>query len=390
MNADSAERNPMLASNRQIVNSHFAQLDGLRGIAILAVIFYHYVRTFMDTGGDVPIFFALSHEVGWAGVDLFFVLSGFLITGILWETKQQKHFLKNFYVRRLLRIFPLYYANLVVLLLVAPAVLSPLPGQLALMARDQAWYWLYLVNWLVAVRGSFSDVAAGYLWSLAVEEQFYILWPFVVLALGNKALMRTAACLIVFSMGLRVALVLWGMNPGAVYAVTFSHMDGLLSGALIALVFHQESIPRRLLFFTRAAGAAALLGLIVLRLTADSLLFWERPMALFGNAALNLVFVWMLVEALMGAPASWYRRFLATRFLVSFGKYSYSLYLFHLPIGHVVLAVLERLTLLSDWFSIYVFLVAGSGASWVASLMSWHLFEKHFLALKGKLAPYRR
>src|SRR2546427_5689081 len=121
------------------------------------------------------------------GVDLFFVLSGFLITGILLDTKGSRHYLRQFHARRVLRIFPLYYAALALFLILLPMLL---PGDRVLrdLTADSVWYWTYLYNVKVAAAGFTSSSALGHFWSLAVEEQFYLIWPIVVLYLARRHL----------------------------------------------------------------------------------------------------------------------------------------------------------------------------------------------------------
>src|SRR5262245_1871381 len=153
-------------------HAHVQSLDGLRGIAILLVMLFH----FSDNGSDLApssvlvdrIFHRLS-GAGWIGVDLFFVLSGFLITGILFDAKGTPSYFRNFYVRRALRIFPLYYVALV-LLLIMPLMVQhrPVPH---LAARDAGWYFAYLSNVKMARAGWPSHTGLAHLWSLSVEEQ---------------------------------------------------------------------------------------------------------------------------------------------------------------------------------------------------------------------------
>jgi len=165
-------------------------LDGLRGVAILLVLFLHFI-----IGQGVPApsvlvdwWFIGIVRAGWMGVDLFFVLSGFLITGILLDTKGSRHYFRQFYTRRVLRIFPLYYGSLVLFLILLPT-LFPDDQVLHDLHADAVWFWTYLYNVKVAAAGFTPSSALGHFWSLAVEEQFYLIWPIVVLCLGRRHLL---------------------------------------------------------------------------------------------------------------------------------------------------------------------------------------------------------
>src|ERR1035441_8464452 len=155
---------------------HYPALDGLRGVAILAVFFYHFAGGQSSRNIFVQIWSGVA-GIGWMGVDLFFVLSGFLITGILFDTAHKQAKVRNFYARRSLRIFPLYYGVLLVFLLLTPVLpLHWRPGHLL--------YFFYLSNVMPILTPGLSSpgpkMVVGHLWSLAVEEQFYLIWPFIV------------------------------------------------------------------------------------------------------------------------------------------------------------------------------------------------------------------
>src|SRR5687767_2907742 len=156
-------------------------LDGLRGIAIILVMLHHFTYYRPNSGIDAQIASVLFF--GWAGVDLFFVLSGFLITGILLDTRDSKRYFSTFYARRTLRIFPLYYLVLLLAFVVLPkfpALHPVLLGQVGPVDLPPQWpYWLYLTNFSIADGGwvhGWVDVA----WSLAIEEQFYLVWPLMI------------------------------------------------------------------------------------------------------------------------------------------------------------------------------------------------------------------
>ena len=209
--------NTTVNSSEPVVNNmtrtHFLPLDGLRGLAILLVMLYHFCLPHRSFHGREPGVLLQFAQGGWMGVDLFFVLSGFLITGILLETRHQPHYFRNFLGRRFLRIWPLYYLSLLVLLVLIPMALSQASPELQGMRDKQAWFWLYAANWLFASEGGFTQTSGGYFWSLAVEEQFYLLWPFLVYALSERSLLRVSMALLALSLVARVVLVTWVSAP---------------------------------------------------------------------------------------------------------------------------------------------------------------------------------
>ncbi|MBD0299632.1 MAG: acyltransferase, partial [Nitrososphaera sp.] len=216
---------------------YYPALDVLRGIAILLVVAYHNF-------GYFPYL-----RFGWLGVDLFFVLSGFLITDILLTSKQDRNYFRNFYARRFLRIFPLYYLTLILFYAASPFLFSQqgAGSVYAYYHQNQFWYWLLGQNWLIADKGIGPVPYLGHFWSLAVEEQFYLIWPFVVFLIKNlKKLRHLILFLILLAVIVRV--IVWIQNPEAVnkyYCNTFTRMDSLLMGSLLSVLLKEgKIIPR--------------------------------------------------------------------------------------------------------------------------------------------------
>src|SRR6185437_12950549 len=137
------------------------------------------------------------------------------------------------------RIWPLYYLSLLVLLVLVPLVLhlaqQPVPDTLRSMQHKQPWFWLYAANWLFAREQGFGTTSGGYFWSLAVEEQFYLLWPLVVYLLSERALLRTSLSMLAASLVLRIILSHLGCDTNSLYVMTFTHLDGLAVGSSLAV-----------------------------------------------------------------------------------------------------------------------------------------------------------
>ena len=213
---------------------HLPVLDGVRGAAILMVLCVHFI-------GDAPAYTAMERALvkvanyGIWGVDLFFVLSGFLITGILYDSKGSPRYFRDFYVRRTLRIFPLYYGVLVILFLVLPALPAPYPPALAESAHHQAWLWLYSSNVYLAIHRAWVLPYVGHFWSLAVEEQFYLIWPLVVLSFGRRWLLRICVVVAVLALALRTGLSAAGAGDVAQVVLTPCRFDALCAGGFLAL-----------------------------------------------------------------------------------------------------------------------------------------------------------
>ena len=204
---------------------YYPALDGLRGVAILLVIIYHNFN------------FINQSQFGWLGVDLFFVLSGFLITTILLNDAGSPHFLKNFFIRRILRIFPLYFLCLIIFLILFP-FLGLYKKELSFFIANQWWLWTYLQNWLYSLFLTDDAKMLTHLWSLAVEEQFYLIWPFIILLVKKPGklffIMLTVLFLVFFGRSLLWFSHITDLNYTTLY--TFTRIDGICIGSMVALL----------------------------------------------------------------------------------------------------------------------------------------------------------
>ena len=374
----------MNTTSAPLEKAHVPLLDGLRGLAILLVLFYH--QTILVSAAPMDEWLARISAVGWIGVDLFFVLSGFLITGILYDAKGSANYFRNFYARRVLRIFPLYYAVVIFSLVVLPQLGHYKAANFGRIAGDEIWYWVFLSNVSIAAAGQFRHAILDISWSLAIEEQFYLIWPLVVLFFSRSALLKICLGCIAFSLGLRIVLVLTGVSPIAVYVLTPCRLDGLAVGALLALsVRGTANAPA----WTRHAPKIFLASgalLLALALWQGGLAWDNRWVQTLGYTLLAIFFGALLAQILVTAPQTRLARVFGSSVLIAFGIYSYALYLFHMPVRGVLRDFVFNRFPFFVFGSLVVwqilFYVVATGLTLALAFLSWQLYEKHFLALK--------
>jgi peptidoglycan/LPS O-acetylase OafA/YrhL len=366
-------------------------LDGIRGIAILIVLFHHLVYSSgIDRGFWFDLqFFRLGYS-SWVGVDLFFVLSGFLITGILYEAKGSERYFSSFYGRRVLRIFPLYYGFLLFAVLLFPHWLPPESAQN--LQQNQHWYWLYLSNFYVALEGWQDPTHLGHFWSLAIEEQFYLLWPMAVWALDRRALMRLAVACFVGALVIRLALVLADVSTLVAYVMLPTRMDSLAAGAFLALCIRGPggtSVLERWPRWVLSGSAVVVVGLYL----REGRLDFEDPLVtIVGYTAIATAGASLIAVALTAQSHGWIRRGLSAIPLTLLGRYSYGLYVYHVPIILFLESAGLRATLFprlmgSTLPGVAVFCAVGGFLSLAVAVASYHLWEAQFLRLKRHF-PY--
>jgi peptidoglycan/LPS O-acetylase OafA/YrhL len=335
--------------------------------------------------------YAMIAGLGWAGVDLFFVLSGFLITRILYESRTEPHYFRVFYLRRTVRIFPLYYAALFLLFITLPllmhfAHIAPSTAVVGTIAT-QILAWSYLVNWNLAVKGfGFVSPFIAHFWSLSVEEQFYLGWPAVVRGLSRHRLMALCGLMAVVALLLRLFLFHQGM-PTAAYVLPFARMDGLAIGALAALAARDVNDWAILSKWAPTASLLAVGAFIGLVFQTGTTAFGDPLIGTVGISLLCICFGGILVTLISGPASGRAQRVVDSRTLQWFGKYSYCLYVVNQP-AMVILAKLGLTVVALQAFlpsRALAFIgvnVVGIAVSAVIAYASWHLFEKHWLALK--------
>jgi peptidoglycan/LPS O-acetylase OafA/YrhL len=365
-------------------------LDGVRGLAVLIVIIHNSAWIAGESRLFVLKLANAVNATGWIGVQLFFVLSGFLITGILLDTKGTPHFFRSFYLRRILRIFPLYYVVVMLVIVIAP-LLAWSPAWADAIRQSHRWaYWLYLQNWITTSPG--ID-ALSHTWSLAVEEQFYLLWPLVVWFTSRRGL--TALCLVTLvvtpfiRLGLRVA----GMDQSVAYVFTIARWDALAAGAVVAILVRREggrALLARWQGRIAAVAGVALAGLVAAERGFHSFDLWVQVIGQTLIAVLSACLIGYAVEEGPKAPQR-LQAFLSTPWLRTLGKYSYAMYLLHQPIQQLLTPLLGEVVRGPDtpWrllrLALYVLLVLV--LTFAGALLSWRLVEKPFLDLKDRIAP---
>jgi peptidoglycan/LPS O-acetylase OafA/YrhL len=367
-------------------------LDGLRGIAIILVMLHHFTLYRPSFGvdaviGDVLFFF-------WTGVDLFFVLSGFLITGILLDTRDSKRYFTTFYARRTLRIFPLYY----LVLFIAFIVLPPFPAANALLIGQEGqvtlppqWpYWLYLTNFSIAEGGwahGWVDVA----WSLAIEEQFYLVWPLLIWLCPPRLVVPLCIAILASQPLARVYARETDVAALSIFVLPWFRLDGFAVGALLAVAQRRGLLPSLDRWVPLVVIACAA-GLIAFTILGGHTWWWNRWNQQYGYTLIAITGGAMLVSAIARPADSFWPRLLSAGWMRAFGKYSYGLYLIHAPVMRVVREYVfdpldyERFGL-TPWVAQMLYYAAATAPSFALAWLSWRFFEAPILGLKKRF-PY--
>ncbi|MEK7993849.1 MAG: acyltransferase [Planctomycetota bacterium] len=380
----------MAEKNAMSLRRHIPALDGVRGLAILMVLVAHFIdegllKTFFPVAGPIYTKLALA---GLTGVQLFFVLSGFLITGILLDYKEREGYFRNFYGRRVLRIFPLYYTTLFAVFVVVPQVVQFDPAAQRI-GSEQWRLWCYLGNTRGVVGWDDSRLfAVGHFWSLAVEEHFYLVWPFVVKWLSadrlKKLCMRWTA--ISFGVGLTGALYhsLGGPPIWILKWSTITQSGALTLGALAAVTAREPWGVYRLRSWARVWVVP--LGACFLCLTLVPRRVWPdvRLACLIGVSV--VLYVAILGVAVSSDARSAVSRIFCFPALTYLGKISYGLYVFHgllRPAIRSAFPTAEAVVVMnSPLLAFAAYEAFAIGCSALIATASWYGFEKPILGLK--------
>lgn len=365
---------------------HIAALDGLRGIAILMVLLRHFYL-------EVPILTAYPTVGPWLtklalagnyGVELFFVLSGFLITGILVDSRSNSNYFSAFYMRRFLRIFPLYYATLCVVLIILPRWVDFDSAGQSIVSR-QVWLWSYLSNapWSGGGWDGSAIFRLGHFWSLCVEEHFYTIWPIVVYLILDKHLKKLCVIGLIGCLLLRL-ISLTSESSSFLGWSSISKLDGLLMGSLLAVGVRSHSLQLFLLRISDRARIPLFVAFAGLLIVPRRL---EHTWWCYGPTESIAVLLFGSITMLALQPATTFSSMLKNPVLRGFGKYSYGIYVIHNILLPAFDAILKPLAfgLLSKCPIVgqVLYWIATITSSCLLAALSWHLMEKHFLSLKS-------
>ena len=355
---------------------HFKALDGVRGLAILLVVSDHLSVVTLEN----PSWIGKLLQSGYLGVDLFFVLSGFLITMGLLKTRGQPGYLRNFYLRRAARIMPLYYAVMILavlfLIFVEPSR-PPLDGYDSLV-----WPLTFTTNVAIALKMNWllhsHYFVVDHFWTLAVEMQFYLVWPVLILWVRGKRLPIALVGIIAFAIASRfVADHYLGKWSYGAYLLTICRMDQFAIGGLLALFLQKEARPSAGQEKWIAIGFGALSALTIYLAIAGGGQFKPMVFALF--------FAFLMYFALTHPFAG---KLFSNRVLVHLGKYSYAMYVFHhllYPTAkkHILNGLLSELSSSAQQALYLVILLA---FTYLLARISWVVIERPFLRWKGNPA----
>jgi peptidoglycan/LPS O-acetylase OafA/YrhL len=355
-------------------------LDGLRGVASILVVMYHFgPHILRGESGSVAFLQRISGAL-FSGVDLFFVLSGFLIGGILIDHKPSANYYKTFYGRRICRILPLYYLVLlsyVVALLVLGQAASGL-GKLFESPLPAVSYWTFTQNFAMSFRNSFGPIWLAGTWSLAVEEQFYLILPAVVRRLSLNVLTVCSAVCVALAPFIRLLIYYYKLPGMSAYVLLIARCDSLALGVLVAIAIRQR--PEWFAKYRcRLPWLAGVFGLL-------AVIHMYRPHPYFvkfafaDHSLLGLYYACLLCSVLAG-PGMAHSRFFSTSAMRALGDMAYCTYLIH----PILLCLAFRLLTGVDpaWSGIASALPVTIAliATLVIAKLSWQFFEKPILRL---------
>jgi peptidoglycan/LPS O-acetylase OafA/YrhL len=370
------------------MNERVKELDGIRGVAVIAVIALHtFSRADQFTNNYMIESLAQLANAGWVGVDMFFTLSGFLITSILLRTREKPGYFKNFYMRRALRILPLYFTLILTVFIFAPKLDPEFRSQFfnalpVLLLFQQNWTVLFL-----------NVPITGYLWvtwSLAVEEQFYFIWPLVVYRLRKEMLLKFGLAFIALSILARILGIMFLMKIGRAdifsffFYNSFTRFEQLVIGSLLAILLTNDELKEKIRAYSLSVFFISFFGFLSICILSPVIshpIQGYVPLTIAGYT-LSALFTAGLIAACVTYPGNTLiRRLFRNRVLIFFGKYSYSMYLFHIPFALAFFSAFREANMRGVSVAVvYIGLVFTLTAA--TALLTWNLIESPMLNLK--------
>jgi peptidoglycan/LPS O-acetylase OafA/YrhL len=371
------------ASGAARASGHIPALDGIRGVAIVWVVLHN--TTSLASGPTSGVFYVFNvfAHTGWIGVQLFFALSGFLITAGLLDTQGAPHYFRNFYAKRALRILPLYYTVLLVVLVALPRLVTLRPP---FSADHQASLWLFITNWTNSAPYGFA-----HFWSLAVEEQFYIVWPLLVCRLPPRRLLGACLWIAAGALMVRFVMSIAGADAWTIYENTVCRMDALALGGAGACMLFLPALRDRVRVRLGAIGTVTLLvfaaGIPLTHVYSTAGLAGQT----LGYTLLGLCSAIFVTSVALsdGRGRARITSLLACAPLRSCGRYSYAMYVSH-NLLHKLLGEPWLIARFGEQPPVPVVFAYGVGVllvSYVLAFCSYHALERHFLRLKRLFEP---
>lgn len=352
-----------------MIKEHIYELDGVRGLAIILVISFHYL-------GNIPLF-----SFGWSGVDLFFVLSGYLITARLTALQKRENYLVQFYKNRALRILPVYYLTLI-LFYTGFNVLVKKENFHLFQFYNHNWvsFVLFFQNWTFIYYGGIKEGFLDHFWSLAVEEQFYLVWPFFLqLFLRKKYFYRLVAAILLIIIAIRTSIYIkypeW-TDYAHYYDNSFCRMDAFLIGGCL-FVFQNNNKAQLYTGYYVGAALAVITGIY---LTGNAK-FANPFISTVGYTLIAIAFAGLIYAAGI-RRSKYFSVFFTQKWLRFTGKISYGLYIFHWIVLKALELRLEKwLQKIIPWneqAAHFLSLVICLSVSYIISTISYYYFEMYF------------